>query len=142
MEVDGVRFPTAEHYMMWRKARLFGDDEISKRLLANDSPAIAKQLGREVRNFNAEIWTQHRVEVVLRGSIAKFQQNARLATYLLGTEDSVLAEASPVDYIWGIGFEAADAYAKDPLVWKGLNLLGFVLMRARAHLFASGVPTA
>ena len=26
-EVDGVRFATAEHYMMWGKARLFGDEE-------------------------------------------------------------------------------------------------------------------
>nr|WP_255495264.1 NADAR family protein [Nocardia sp. GTS18] len=25
--VDGERFATAEHYMMWRKALLFGDSE-------------------------------------------------------------------------------------------------------------------
>ena len=142
MEVDGVRFPTAEHYMMWRKARLFGDDAIEREILADDNPGIAKQLGRRIRNFNGEIWTQHRFEVVLTGSLAKFQQHPRLRTYLLETRDRVLAEASPVDYIWGIGFDALDERAKMPLIWKGINLLGFVLMHARAHFRDSNAPAA
>jgi len=99
MEIDGLRFPTAEHYMMWCKAELFGDDIIARRVLGDESPAVAKQLGRGVRNFSAEVWTQHRLDVVLRGSIAKFQQYPRLRQHLLQTRDRVLAEASPIDYI-------------------------------------------
>jgi ribA/ribD-fused uncharacterized protein len=72
-------------------------------------------------------------DVVLRGSIAKFQQHPQLQEYLLKTGDCALAEASPVDNIWGIGFEAADARAKDPTLWTGLNLLGFTLMQVREH---------
>lgn len=142
MEIDGVRFPTAEHYMMWRKAQLFSDDDVSKRLLADESPAAAKRLGREVRHFDGAIWMRHRLEVVRRGSIAKFQQNAHLAAYLFGTKDHVLAEASPVDYIWGIGFDAHDTRARNPLVWPGLNLLGFVLMQTRAYLSSFQRATA
>jgi ribA/ribD-fused uncharacterized protein len=133
MEIDGLRFPTAEHYMMWRKARLFGDESIAHSVLADESPDVAKQLGRRVRGFRADTWAQHRLEVVLRGSIAKFEQHPQLREYLLRTHDHVLAEASPVDNLWGIGFEAGDARAMDPLVWTGLNLLGFTLMQARAH---------
>ena len=134
MQLDGVRFPTAEHYMMWRKARLFGDADVERRLLADDSPAVAKQLGRRVRNFHSEAWDRVRFEVVLTGSLAKFEQNETLRRYLLGTGDRVLAEASAVDTIWGIGFDAADPNARNPLRWTGQSLLGFALMQARDQL--------
>jgi len=39
-----------------------------------------------------------------------------------------------VDRVWGIGLAADDARAQVPAEWKGLNLLGFALMRARATL--------
>ncbi len=129
-----MRFPTAEHYMMWRKAQLFDDDAIGERILADESPGIAKQLGRNVRGFSTEIWQEHRIDVVLRGTIAKFQQHPRLREYLLHTGDRILAEASPVDEIWGIGCAAGDARSEDPFLWTGLNLLGFTLMEARTHL--------
>ena len=134
MQLDGVRLPTAEHYMMWRKARLFGDGEVEQRLLADDSPAVAKQLGRGVRNFRSEAWDRVRFEVVLQGSLAKFEQNETLRRYLLDTGDRVLAEASAVDNIWGIGFDAADPQARNPLLWTGQSLLGFALMQARDQL--------
>jgi ribA/ribD-fused uncharacterized protein len=137
MRLEGVRFPTAEHYMMWRKARLFGDRDVEQQLLADDSPAAAKQLGRRVRNFRSDLWDRHRFDVVLEGSIAKFEQNGQLRRYLLGTGECVLAEASPVDRIWGIGFEATDSRAKNPLQWRGLSLLGFALMQARDRLRVS-----
>jgi ribA/ribD-fused uncharacterized protein len=142
MQIDGVRLPTAEHYMMWRKARLFGDSDVERLLLADDSPASAKQLGRRVRNFRSDVWDRHRFDVVLQGSIAKFEQNETLRSYLIGTGDCILAEASPVDNIWGIGYAATDPRAKDPLQWTGLNLLGFALMQARDRLSATrALPT-
>jgi ribA/ribD-fused uncharacterized protein len=134
MQLDGVRFPTAEHYMMWRKARLFGDADIERQLLADDSPAVAKQLGRRVQNFRSDVWDRVRFDVVVEGSVAKFEQNETLRRYLLGTGDRVLAEASPVDNIWGIGFAAPDPHARNPLRWTGLSLLGFALMRTRDRL--------
>ena len=134
MQLEGVRFPTAEHYMMWRKARVFGDADVERQLLTDDSPAVAKRLGRSVRNFRSDVWDRQRFDVVVEGSIAKFEQNETLRSYLLATGDRVLAEASPVDNIWGIGFASADPRARQPLQWTGLNLLGFALMRVRDRL--------
>ena len=50
-EAGGVCYPTAEHYMMAEKARLFGDDATLSRILKAASPGAAKELGRWVTNF-------------------------------------------------------------------------------------------
>lgn len=38
----GQIFPTTEHYMMYHKAVLMGDDEIAKQILAEPHPSAAK----------------------------------------------------------------------------------------------------
>ncbi|MEU4715116.1 NADAR family protein [Micromonospora purpureochromogenes] len=132
--VDGRRFITAEHWMMWQKAALFGDEETGGRILAAGHPHRAKALGRQVRNFDQAVWEARRYDIVVAGSVAKFGQHDDLRAYLLGTGDRVLVEASPVDRVWGIGLSADDPRAEDPARWRGLNLLGFALMQARETL--------
>ncbi|MER7007207.1 NADAR family protein [Dactylosporangium sp. NPDC000555] len=135
-EVDGVRFPSAEHYMMWRKAKLFGDDAIATRVLDVSHPNEAKTLGRRIAGFDEEAWARERFGIVVAGSIAKFAAHDDLRAFLLGTGDRVLVEASPLDRVWGIGLAAGDASADEPARWRGLNLLGFALMHARFELAA------
>src|SRR5690606_151229 len=48
----GGRFATAEHYMMWGRARLLDDAETGAQILAAATPAQAKKLGRQVRGFD------------------------------------------------------------------------------------------
>jgi ribA/ribD-fused uncharacterized protein len=132
--VDGVRFGSAEHYMMWRKAMLFGDGATAERIVAAGHPRQAKELGRGVRGFDEDRWAAERFEIVVAASLAKFGQHPDLAGFLLGSAGRVLVEASPVDRIWGIGLAADDPRASDPARWQGLNLLGFALMRAREAL--------
>ncbi|MEV8638602.1 NADAR family protein [Streptosporangium sp. NPDC051023] len=133
---EGHVFLSAEHYMMAHKAWLFGDDETAGRVLAAGHPGEAKKLGREVRGFDEAVWNEHRYEIVVRGNIAKFGGHPELGSFLLGTRDRVLVEASPVDRIWGIGLTADDERAASPSMWRGLNLLGFALMDARDALHA------
>jgi ribA/ribD-fused uncharacterized protein len=132
--VDGLVFPTAEHFMMHRKALLFGDGETAARILRARHPNEAKTLGREVRGYDDEVWAANRFDVVVAGNLAKFGQHALLGRYLLGTSDRVLVEASPLDRIWGIGLSADDERAASPGSWLGANLLGFVLMAVRERL--------
>ncbi|MBM7085324.1 NADAR family protein [Micromonospora humidisoli] len=132
--VDGRRFATAEHWMMWRKVLLFDDAEAGERVLAAGHPQQAKAVGRQVRGFDQAVWEAERYAVVLAGSLAKFGQHADLRAYLLGTGDRVLVEASPVDRVWGVGLAPDDPRAEDPARWRGLNLLGFALMEAREML--------
>ncbi|MCQ4043582.1 NADAR family protein [Streptantibioticus rubrisoli] len=132
--VDGVRYPTAEHWMMAGKARLFGDERTAAKVLAAGHPNEAKALGRQVPGFDEELWARHRWELVVQGNVAKFGQHPGLRDFLLGTGSRVLVEASPLDRVWGIGLAADDERAADPARWRGLNLLGFALMEARARL--------
>ncbi|MFD8812006.1 NADAR family protein [Streptomyces sp. NPDC059627] len=140
--VDGVEYATAEHWMMAGKARLFGDAEAERAVLAAAHPAEAKKAGRLVRGFDEAIWQRERLAIVTEGSVHKFTADAALRDFLLATGDRVLVEASPVDRVWGIGLAATDTAAQDPSRWRGLNLLGFALMEARERLVAEGTgPT-
>lgn len=134
--VDGVRYGTTEHWMMAQKALLFGNEEIYQQILAAKSPAEAKALGRQVRNFDEAVWNAQRSTIVVRGNLEKFRQHADLREFLLHTKDRILVEASPVDSIWGIGLAADNARAENPRQWNGLNLLGFALMEVRDLLQA------
>lgn len=134
--VDGVRYATAEHWMMAGKARLFEDAAAERAVLAAGHPAEAKKAGRLVRGFDEEVWARERFRIVVEGSVHKFAAHPELQGFLLGTGDRVLVEASPVDRVWGIGLAADDEAAMDPERWRGPNLLGFALMAARERLRA------
>lgn len=129
--VNGTVYPTAEHFMMAEKARLFGDADAAARILAAKKPAEVKRIGREVRGFDEEIWNDARFDIVVRGNTAKFGQHPELRDFLLNTGERIIVEASPVDRIWGIGLAGDDPDAGNPERWKGLNLLGFALMETR-----------
>jgi len=132
--VDDVTYPTAEHYMMHHKARLFRDEATAARILTAPHPKAAKNLGRQVHGFDDTTWNTHRYDIVTAASTAKFSQNPSLRDYLLRTGDRILVEASPLDRIWGIGLAADDPRATSPTHWRGLNLLGFALMHTRTSL--------
>ncbi len=133
-DIDGITYKTAEHYMMAEKARLFNNEEIRQKIIDCKSPAAAKKLGRQVENFNQEVWYQHRYEIVKKANFHKFSQNPALKHFLLQTKKRVLVEASPVDPIWGIGMAEDHDNAHNPKKWRGKNLLGFALMEVRDEL--------
>jgi ribA/ribD-fused uncharacterized protein len=133
-QVDHIHYPTAEHFLMAEKARLFGDEELRAKIIAAKTPGEAKILGRVVKNFDEDLWLRHRDDLALHCNEAKFSQNEGIKTYLLGTKQKVLVEASPVDGIWGIGLDESDPRATFPEEWRGLNLLGFTLMKVRSKL--------
>jgi ribA/ribD-fused uncharacterized protein len=133
---DGQEFASAEHYMMWRKALLFGDTAVAAQVLAARTPAEAKALGRVVSGFSHDAWESERLAIVVEGNLAKFGQDPALRSYLVGTGSRVLVEASPQDRVWGIGLAGSDPRASDPSAWLGLNLLGEALMEVRSRLSA------
>ncbi|MEO1260839.1 MAG: NADAR family protein [Bacteroidota bacterium] len=132
--VDGIVYKTAEHWMMAEKAKLFNDTDMFEKIIFTNSPKSAKSYGRKVKNFDDTTWKKNRYQIVREGNLHKFSQHENLKNFLLSTGSSVLVEASPYDKIWGIGLGQNTKGIEDPHTWKGLNLLGFVLMEVRDKL--------
>lgn len=128
---DGVEYTTAEQYMMAQKALLFGDSEIYKKIMEAYHPKQFKDLGRKISGFDENVWNCNKSDIVIKGNLAKFSQNEELKSFLLGTGERILVEASPYDKIWGIGMSANDTKCENPETWNGENLLGFCLMEVR-----------
>jgi ribA/ribD-fused uncharacterized protein len=132
--VDNLEFTRGEQFMMYCKAILFGDTGIASKIMMTDDPRKHKDLGREVKNYSDSKWAQYRFDIMTKGLYEKFSQNEKLKQALLDTGDTIIAEASPTDKIWGIGLTADDPRATDMDAWPGQNLLGKVLMKVRGSL--------
>ena len=92
---------------MSEKAKLFGDTAARRKIMSSPNPAQQKHLGRSVSNFSQELLVQHRYDIVFKGNLAKFSAPP-LLQQLIETSDKSLAEASPHDLVWGIGFRSDD----------------------------------
>lgn len=128
---DTLVFTSAEQFMMYHKAILFLDNEIASALLRETNARKIKELGRQVKDFDEEVWSFFRSRVVYEGNKAKFRQNPDLLNSLTNTMGTTLVEASPNDKIWGIGLTEDDPRAKRRESWEGTNLLGEILTLLR-----------
>lgn len=133
-EYAGETYSSGEQFMMAQKAILFGDYEILNEILLERDPETVKALGREVQNYDEAIWAKLRGPMMRRGLRAKFQQNPEWCEKLLLTGDALLAECSPRDTVWGIGYPTDAPEVQTPEKWRGENLLGKVLMQVRDDL--------
>ncbi len=134
---SGLPFDNTEQAFMWYKADFFKDGESRKALsIWSLHPKYAKQLGREVKNYNETTWECVRFGYMVYVNYLKYSQNPELRQKLLNTGNKELAEASPIDLIWGIGLSEKEDESKliNKSNWTGRNLLGESLMKVRSLL--------
>lgn len=134
IQVDGITFPTVEHYFQWSKAKMFGDGEIESKILKTSSPKSVKNYGKKVKDFKEEEWNAKKENIMRIAVKAKFTQHAELRKKLQDTGSKPLAEANPRDKYWGIGTSSDTSKAKDPSKWPGKNVLGKILEEIRTEL--------
>lgn len=139
--VKTVQFSSSEQFFMYKKAVHFNDfDSVHKILEPGHSAYHYKKLGREVENFNEDEWSKVRYGYMLEALWLKYTQNAKLQDILLNTKDAILVETSPFDKVWGVGLAKKSKEGnpqkdwRNPLKWRGENLLGFALMETREKL--------
>ncbi len=132
--MNDVQYSCSEQFFTKFKQELFDcfNLTLANQIMSARKPAIIKQLGRQVRNFDEKAWNLNRDNVMYTALINKFKQNPDLKRQLLATGNAILVEASPRDRLWGIGFSANDALA-NKAKW-GQNKLGNLLMRVRNEL--------
>lgn len=137
--IDGVQFSCGEQYMMYKKALMFGDFDMAKAIMGTNNPREQKAFGRQVKGFERERWETYCREIVYDANVAKFTQNDDMRDELMFTVGRTLVEASPQDFIWGIGLAADNPLAQDRSTWKGTNWLGEAIERVREDLISGKI---
>lgn len=132
-------FATSEHVFMYIKATYFNDTEAMNKISSLKNPAKAKEIGRRIKFFDEDEWVDYRETAMYLANYEKYRQNPELLKLLLDTGNRILAEASPIDCIWGIGYSVDDEEAYAPNKWRGINLLGNILMELREDFRKEGV---
>ncbi|DBA02081.1 TPA: hypothetical protein N0F65_011148 [Lagenidium giganteum] len=150
----GRKFQSSEHYFSKRKQELFDPDnhELAAGIMVANAPAIAKQLGRQVRNYDDRVWQAVRFDVMVEALKLKFTSCDELRDDLLSTGSKMLYNASPRDTLGGIGKSVEDVrtlFRYSPALMRvgdvdeetqlevhGANLLGHALMHVRSWLRA------
>ena len=128
--------------MTVEKVSRFKDHRAVGLIMSSPDPSTHKRIGRGVRNFVSAAWDREKQNAVLSGNHAKFTQNTATKHYLLSAGNKRLAEASPLDPVWGIGLRADDPRASDPRQWRGKNLLGEALSAVREAIRESETGSA
>ena len=80
--IDEIEFSSMEQYMMYKKAVCFSDKKIAEEILSINDVAEIKRLGRQISNYNDNIWNGKRQIIVYEGLLAKFSQNYSLKKML------------------------------------------------------------
>jgi len=119
--VDGVEYPTNEHFYQSMKAR---DPKAQEWIASASSPFLAMKAGRSLRGKEfVDDWDDVKLDVMLKGLRHKFK-DPHLRNRLLATGDAVLHEDSPTDMFWGK---------------KGEDWLGRLLMQVRGEIMNEGL---
>ena len=139
-EIDGMTFPTVEHYVQWSKAILFEgkDSETAVKMMKpprskefTEAKSV-KALGKKVKDYSEARWDEVKIAITEKAIRAKFiNPKHGLLEKLLATGTRTIGEANPRDKYWGIGTSADTSDATHPSKWKGQNQLGKLLMKLR-----------
>jgi N-glycosidase YbiA len=121
-EVDGVKWPTVEHYFQAHKFTSPSSKEHRERIRSSDSPRQAKALGQSRSHSIRPDWDAVREDIMRKALRAKFSDPA-LRALLLSTGERPLVEDSPYDRYWGTGKDG-----------RGKNRLGALLTELRDEL--------
>lgn len=120
VEMDGVWWPTVEHYF---QAQKFEDNEHREKIRTSHTPKIAAELGRSRKVAIRTDWEDVKDNIMYEAVLKKFKTHPELANLLKSTGTQDIVENAPGDYYWGCGQDGT-----------GQNKLGKILVRVRYEI--------
>lgn len=119
-ELDGVYWPTSEHYF---QAQKFAGTAHCEQIRQVKMPKDAARMGRDRERPLRKDWEQVKEEIMRKAVLRKFETHADIREILMSTAEEEIIENSPIDYYWGCGKDGS-----------GKNRLGYILMEVREIL--------
>jgi ribA/ribD-fused uncharacterized protein len=113
------------------QARKFAEESVREAIRAAPTPMDAAAMGRSRARALRPDWEAVKAAVMREAVLAKFSQHPDLRRALLWTGEATLVEHTRRDTVWGDGGDG-----------RGRNLLGRILMDARARLRAEAAALA
>ena len=132
-----MEFNCNEQCMMYFKATLFDDTEIADKIMGSSDARQQKKYGREVKDFDVDVWEKYAFLIVERANYLKFMQNRLALQEMMADVDAgytTFVEASPFDKIWGIGLAEDDPDCLDREKWLGKNWLGLAITSVKDRI--------
>ena len=129
-EINSQQFHSAEQWIQYQKALMFGDSYMANRILLADTPMECKRLSYKINGVNREKWHSDGYEVCFAGVHEKFMQNQSLLQLLKTTSPKILVEAM-TDRLWGTGIALQDSWALQTDKWYSSGQLSCMLMTIR-----------
>jgi len=119
-ELDGVVWPTSEHYF---QAQKFVGTDYAEEIRRARTPKDAAAMGRDRHHPLRADWEIVKNTIMRKAVLRKFESHADIQAVLLATDEAELIENAPGDYYWGCGQDGT-----------GQNNLGKILMSVRTVL--------
>ena len=129
--VGDTTFNCNEQYYMYHKAMHADEYGLAQEILETDDPVEQRKIGKRCRIRNKVEWNKASIKLMREGLQHKFGQNDDLSDFLIATNDTEIAEASPHDIFWGTGLSMNAATITNKSQWPGKNTLGTMLMELR-----------
>jgi len=121
MTIEGVAYPSVEHYLGYQKY-ITTDAEYAAKILEQKNAALVTGMARSKEHASREDWDTVRADYLNTALETKFQ-NAELRALLLETGEAAIEFESTTDAYYGIGADGT-----------GTNQLGKALVSLRAEL--------
>lgn len=120
IRIDGLTFPTTEHYF---QAQKFPGSPHAEAIRRAKTPGSAAKFGRSRRYKLRSDWESVKRSVMRQALLAKFSQHPELRELLLSTGYAPIVEHTHRDAYWGDGGDGS-----------GKNWLGRLLVEVREEL--------
>ena len=92
--LNGQNFHSAEQWIQYQKALMFGDSFTANQILQTETPMECKRLSYKINGADREKWRNEGYEICYDGVCEKFLQNVTLLTLLKSTSPKILAEVT------------------------------------------------
>lgn len=125
IDCKGNIFFNSEQFMLYHKALIFNDKQTAHKIIKSINPLRLKEYSYEIKNYDHNIWKQHRYDVLVLGNYYKFNQNCNIYQSLMSSQCDL---SKRCDRFWL--YQNYDLH-KQPEFWKQIEILGSALMKVK-----------